>query len=69
MKLTKDSGSPAIDRDIRNLEAIMFAGFELCFSMLEQLLAVQHRDAPYSDAGVHLDDQQRARFERIMNEV
>lgn len=69
MELTKDDGSNVITRDIRSLEAMMLAGFELCFTMLEQLMAAQNINAPYSGAGVHLDAEQRARFERIMNEA
>lgn len=41
MELTKDNGEAVITRDVRKLEAMMLAGFELCFTMLAEILENQ----------------------------
>lgn len=63
MELAKDNLEPATQRDIRDTQAIMIAGFELCLGMLKQLLEAQSR-SPNS-----LSISQREKFERKINEL
>lgn len=69
MELIKDSGDNAARRDLRNLEATMLAGFEICFECLGIILANQKAGAITDpDELDGIIKRQRDNFQKLIDE-